>query len=257
VIGVLLVDAGLTILLIGAVSLVRPLRRLGIRNRKIAALWLSAGLGVLMAGLFLPAPLERVSQRRMLLDELLPAFQFSEHHEVRVHAPRERVFEAVREVTAREIRFFRLLTWIRAPRLSKARESILAPPADRPILEVALRSGFSLLAEQPPREIVFGTFLGRRSIRALSPQAFATLDPPAVSKVAMNFRIEEEDNGWCRLTTETRVFSTDESARRAFAPYWRIIYPGSSVIRHMWLAAVRRRAERVADPGKPSRSGVS
>ncbi len=29
-----------------------------------------------------------------------------------------------------------------------------------------------------------------------------------------------------------------------FAIYWRVIYPGSALIRRMWLDAIRRRAER-------------
>jgi len=32
------------------------------------------------------------------------------------------------------------------------------------------------------------------------------------------------------------------STRRRFAGYWRIIYPGSALIRRMWLRAVARRA---------------
>jgi hypothetical protein len=59
----------------------------------------------------------------------------------------------------------------------------------------------------------------------------------------MNFLVEEEGDGWCRLSTETRVLATDDTARRRFAVYWRLIYPGSSLIRRMWLAAVKRRAE--------------
>ncbi|MFL6200136.1 MAG: hypothetical protein ACJ76J_13235 [Thermoanaerobaculia bacterium] len=31
-------------------------------------------------------------------------------------------------------------------------------------------------------------------------------------------------------------------ARRRFAAYWRIIYPGSAFIRIMWLKAIRERA---------------
>ena len=57
--GVLLVDAGLVLLLIGAVSLVRPLRWLGMRSRKAAALWIGAGLGTLAAGALLPARLKK------------------------------------------------------------------------------------------------------------------------------------------------------------------------------------------------------
>ncbi len=45
------------------------------------------------------------------------------------------------------------------------------------------------------------------------------------------------------LTTETRVFATDSRARRRFAVYWRVIYPGSALIRRSWLDAIKRRAE--------------
>jgi hypothetical protein len=257
VIGVFLVDAGLALILLGAVSVIRPLRRIGVRSRKQAALWLAAGLGVLAAGLFLPAPLRRASVRRSLLDDFVPAYQFFEHHEIRVQAPSDRVFDAVRRVTAREIRFFRLLTWLRAPRLRKAPESMLAPSTDDPIVEVALRSGFVLLAEERPREIVFGVVLGERPPGVSSPEAFVALDRPGLSKAAMNFSIEEEGNGWCRLTTETRIFSASGSARRCFGAYWRAIYPGSALIRRMWLQAVRRRAEATAAAGDRPSSGIS
>jgi hypothetical protein len=43
----------------------------------------------------------------------------------------------------------------------------------------------------------------------------------------------------------THVFATD-TARRRFALYWRIIYPGSAFIRRMWLQAIKRRAETPA-----------
>lgn len=255
--GVLLVDAGLALLLIGAVSLVRPLRSIGIRSRKMAGLWLAAGLGTFAAGARLPARLQRAADRRWLMDDFIPVYHFSEHHEVRIQAPPERVFAAVKEVTAREIRFFRLLTWIRAPRLRPVRESILAPSPDRPIVDVALDSGFCRLAETPNREIVIGALLGGGRANGCAPAEFAAFDRPGVSKAVMNFRIEEDGSAGCRLITETRVFSIGESARRRFGTYWRVIYPGSSLIRHMWLDAVRRRAENRSEPAGGPRSGIS
>ncbi len=42
---------------------------------------------------------------------------------------------------------------------------------------------------------------------------------------------------------ETRVHATDDPTKRKFAAYWRTIYPGSALIRVMWLRAIRRRAE--------------
>jgi hypothetical protein len=43
------------------------------------------------------------------------------------------------------------------------------------------------------------------------------------------------------------VFATDPASCRRFAVYWRVIYPGSALIRRMWLRAIRLRAERAGD----------
>jgi hypothetical protein len=48
------------------------------------------------------------------------------------------------------------------------------------------------------------------------------------------------------VITETRVFATDAVALRRFTPYWRIIFPGSAILRVTWLRAVKHRAERVS-----------
>src|SRR5436190_11530223 len=139
---VILVYLGLLLGLVGIVSAAKPLRFLGVRTRLAGAGILLLGLAVSAAGAALPAPLLALPGDRALLDEFVPACQFREVHEIRIHAPAEAVFAAVKSVTAREIRFFRLLTWLRSPRLTRARENILAAPPDRPLLDVALQSGF-------------------------------------------------------------------------------------------------------------------
>ncbi len=240
------VYAGLLAGLAGIVSLAKPLRFLGIRTRRAAAGVLALGLALAAAGELWPASPVKLGGDRSRLDDFVPACQFREFHETRVHASPRALFRAVKAVTADEIRFFRLLTWIRSPRFFETRgRNILSPPADRPLLEVALHTGFVLLAEEPDREIVFGTVFGNRSslLGEEAPREFARLDREGTCKVAMNFRLREEPGGWIRLSTETRVFANGASARRAFARYWRLIYPGSAVIRRMWLAAIRRRAE--------------
>jgi hypothetical protein len=249
--GVLLVDAGLAVGFLGLVSLLWPLRFLGIRTRRRGAVWMASGVALVVAGMALPAPLRRVSEKISRLDEIIPAYQFSEHHEIRVHASPEQVYEAIWEVTAEEIRLFRILTWIRAPRFSggdgkSSQESILNAPAKKPILKVATSSGFMLLADQPGREVVVGTIVvapAHPRGRLAGPEDYAALDKPGYAKAVMNFRIEEQGGGWTRVTTETRVWATDASARRRFAGYWRTIYPGSALIRRMWLRAIRERAE--------------
>jgi hypothetical protein len=246
VLEVLMVYAGLLVGLAGIVSFARPLRPLGIRTRRAAAGVVGFGLVVAAAGALWPASLVAPGGARSRLDDLVPVCQFREFHEIRAHAPAHAVFSAVKSVTAGEIRFFRLLTWIRAPRLSsRGRENILSAPADKPLLEVALHSGFLPLAEDPDRELVFGTIFsgGLPAVGEGGPREFARLDRPGISKVAMNFLLREEPGGWIRLSTETRVFAAGSSAVRTFAVYWRVIYPGSALIRRMWLEAIRRRAE--------------
>lgn len=247
--GVLLVDAGLTAVLAGLLSILVPLRFLRIRSRLRGAAVLALGALLVLAGAALPAPEKRVDRAATRLDEIMPVYQFDEVHSLRVHAPPERVLAAARAVTAREIRLFRLLTWLRSPRRpwERSPESILAPSPDEPILDVSARSGFFWLAREPD-ELVQGTIVvrPRRPMRIDGLEDFLALDAPGYAKATINFHVEDEGGGWTRLTTETRVYATDPRARRRFAAYWRVIYPGSSLIRHMWLRAIRERAEAPA-----------
>jgi hypothetical protein len=252
--------AGLLLGLAGLLSLARPLRLLRIRTRRAAAGVLALGLGLAAAGALWPASPVVTGGDRSRLDDFVPVCQFREFHEIRVHAPASAVFRAVKSVTAGEIRFYRLLTWIRSPRFSRsAPENIMAAPADRPLLEVALHTGFLLLAEDPEKEVVFGTVLCGRMPRTgdPGPRDFVAVDRPGFCKVAMNFRLREETGGWVRLSTETRVFALGSSARRTFAAYWRTIYPGSAFIRRMWLEAIRRRAEDTLRPCLESLEAVT
>lgn len=172
-----------------------------------------------------PAREHRTGERETHLDEVIPVWQFGEVHEIDVAASQERTFESCRNVTASEIALYRTLTFIRRFGIG-GRESILNPPKDEPILAVATRSGFRVLAEDAPRELVLATRIAPGTI------------------AVMNFLITPKPGGGVRLSTETRVHATTSRERRAFAIYWRIIHPGSDIIRRMWLRAIRQRAER-------------
>jgi hypothetical protein len=237
---------GLIACAIGLLSIIRPMRWLGIGTRRRAAYVLAAGVVVTIVGAEFPAPVVAAPTRVSMLDGFIPRYQFNEVHSIQVHAPPEAVFAAIKQVTAREIRLFRLLTWMRSPRIRSRRENILAAPPDKPILDVATHSGFLLLGEAAPRELVIGTVGIGPPLRIAhpTPQDFQNLTRPGYAKIAMNFAVEPTSNGWSTLKTETRIFATNETARRRFGEYWRLIYPGSSLIRVMWLRAIRTRAER-------------
>ena len=243
---VVLVYAGLITAVAGLLSLLKPSRRLGIPTRLRAAKVFVAGALIAVVAARLPAPLITKSTPNSLLDGFVPRYQFNEVHAIDVPAAPESVYAAIRKVTAREIRLFRILTWIRSPHIGSTRESILNPAAGNPVIDVAIRSGFLLLAEAPPHELVFGTigFGGPLAVSNPTPEGFRSFDRPGYAKIAMNFLVTPAANGSARLSTETRVYATDDAARRRFATYWRLIYPGSSIIRIMWLRAIRARAER-------------
>lgn len=158
-------------------------------------------------------------------------------------SPPERVFDATRATTPGEIRGFRLLTWLRRGGRRQA-PNILDAPGGEPLIDTAVRGGFVLLAEDRPREIVVGAVVigQHKLVLPLTPAGFAAIDAPGFAKAVMNFRIAPDGDGASRVTTETRVFGTDAASVRRFAVYWRIIQPGSGLIRRRWLRAIQRRA---------------
>jgi hypothetical protein len=220
----------------GVASLVKPLRFLGIRTRKRGALVLLLGLVAFTVGVYLPVAETQVATARTRLDEFAPVFQFSEFHAIDIGGPKDRVYAAIQSVRPEEIRFFKALTSIRGI-------GELAPEG-RPILESFTSGAFVQLAEDPGREIVIGRAGDPSRRRALAAAGeFKALHAAPLVKIAMNFRIQEVDASHCRLTTETRVYAADPHVLRGFATYWRMIYPGSALIRSMWLRAIQRRAE--------------
>ncbi len=146
-------------------------------------------------------------------------------------------------VRADEIRLFHTLTWIRRGGRA-APPSILNAGSRESLIDVATRSGFVRLAEDSPREVVIGTVVvaptGSRG--SLTPDVFQRPLPPGFALATMNFLVTPNGPDRSIVSTETRVFATSAGARRRFALYWRLIYPGSAIIRRMWLRAIERRA---------------
>jgi hypothetical protein len=122
------------------------------------------------------------------------------------------------------------------------------PPPGQSLLDVAARTSFILLAEEPNHEIVLGGLVaaprGWRPTGDRTPERFKLLSTkPGFAVTTINFLVEDAGSSECTITTETRVYATNASARRRFAAYWRVIYPGSALIRREWLRAIARRAE--------------
>lgn len=245
--GSVVVYSGLILVITGAALFIRPIGRIGFigQSRSRAVLVMVAGVLLAGVGLALPSPESRISGVESRLDGFVPAWQFRERHTRRIAAPPERVFDAIRRVRADEILLFRTMTWIRRGGRRMKRNILDAAGRDS-LIDVATSTTFLRLVDDAPRELVMGTVVVAPSgpRQALTPALFLVGPrlPPGYAIAAMNFVVQADGSGGSIVTTETRVFASGAGARRRFAAYWRVIYPGSALIRRMWLRAIDRRA---------------
>lgn len=237
--GSTVVYTGLVIAFLGAVAAVRS------KSRRAGLALAASGVALSAVGFLLPARESRVRRAVSQLDRFIPAWQFNEVHAITVAAPPEKVYEAIRHVRADEVSLFRALTWIRRGG-KDLQGGILDPGEAESLIDAALKGGFVTLADEPPYELVVGTIIAAPRIREQKPMRDLFLSdlPEGYTIAAMNFAVAPDGKGGSRITTETRVFSSSDDARRKFALYWRTIYPGSALIRRMWLRAIARRAVR-------------
>jgi hypothetical protein len=183
------------------------------------------------------------------LDEFLPEYDVNEVHSTKIAAAPEKVVEAARALTSREVRLVVVLMSLRGLPAALVRPRGRWGRSDRlldvPLIDHFTNGGFVVLADRPD-ELIAGA-IGRfwkleGEIRRVSRDEFVTFEETGYAKSVLNFHAEAIDGG-TRLTTETRVRCTDEAARRRFRRYWRIVMPGSALIRRAWLRAIKKRAE--------------
>ena len=178
----------------------------------------------------------------------MPRFDSRSQHAIEVHAPAQAVFTAVEAVTVKEVRLLRALEFIRALPGLAATARLDVPTVDAPLL-LSFTQGVVLLGARPPEEVLAGAIgcfwrlAGNEPVLFGSPEEFLTFTQPGFAKAVVGFRLDPRDSG-ILLTTETRFVATDKATRRLMGRYWRIIRPGSSLIRTEWLRAIRRRAVR-------------
>ena len=234
--------SGIVLALVGLANLARPFRFLGIRKRSAGALILAGGVGLAVAALLWPAPVIRVAQPRTRLDEIMPEYQFSERHSARIHARPEQVMQAVRQSTFGDMKS--LVT------LLKIRGAALRAPGDtggfqnQRVLDAFSASGF-LLGGSEHEIVMFGASNVReqRPSGVRTSQEFVDYREQGAVKMAFDFNVEDAGGGWSTISTETRVMALDDSTRSGMGRYWRLIVPGSGLLRLQWLEGIKKRAE--------------
>lgn len=182
----------------------------------------------------------------MLIDDLLPTYDVTEHHHLDIDASAEKVHAAVHELDVSSSKLIRVLFALRG-----LPATLLSHRRSQPELGLNLaglrRSGFIFLGEAPQREFVLG-LIGKfwttsGCIQCLDAAGFKNFSTPGFAKAAWNFSLEPRDTGVTRLHTETRVLCLDAASRRRFRFYWLFIRPFSGVVRMEILRVIKRRAE--------------
>jgi hypothetical protein len=188
----------------------------------------------------------------MLIDSFAPNPDTVEVHEIVINAPRDIVYQALRTADLGGSIVIKALLLLRSlPELVTRR--CYSPRNQKISLQTLIDSGFGLLAEQPPDEIVLGV-TGRfwRPTGNLSPfnrDDFNGPVPDGFARGIWNFSTTAIQSGKTILRTETRVTCGDPASRRKFRRYWFIVRPFSGLIRIIMLTSVRR----VAEAGRPVR----
>lgn len=195
----------------------------------------------------------------MLLDEILPEYDFTEVHTIGVKADLETVFSAIMETTPAEISsIMRFLFFLRSlPEKAVGRKDMTMNSRE-PMLSSMLNDGFTKLAEENSREVVFGLIvpgkIGRvwckssnLEVPVSNTREFFDFNHPGYLHVVANLLVEDTGKpGLVTIRTESRTRALSDQARKNFTPYWRIIRPFSGLIRRLWLRGIKRRAEQVS-----------
>jgi hypothetical protein len=239
--------SGIVLALCGLANLAFPFRFLGIHKRAVGALILAGGVGLAIAALLWPAPMIRVAQHRTVLDDIMPEYQFSERHSARIHARPEQVMQAIRQSTFGDMKSLVTLLKIRGAVLRIHDTDNLLQ--DKRVLDAFSASGYVSVGSE--HEIVMcggANVRAKRSLEVRTLQEFAAYREQGAVKMAYDFNVEDAGDGWSTISTETRVLATDDFTRRGMGRYWRLIVPGSGLLRLQWLEGIKRRAESMANP---------
>ena len=182
-----------------------------------------------------------------LIDEWMPSFDESEFHSREVAAPPPVVESAVRVLDPGDLRLTGLLMGIRT--LPATLTGRRRPARSGPLLDGVLSMGFVLLGERPGEQVLLGV-AGRPwrprgdGLDSLAgPDAFRTYSRPGSIRAVWDFVLAPTADGTF-LSTETRIAGTDPAGTRTFRRYWRLVMPGSALIRRDMLRATAVRAER-------------
>ena len=105
---------------------------------------------------------------------------------------------------------------------------------------------------QPPEEIVFGAvgqfWAGKTQWETVTADEWERFDRPGFAKIACNFLLQSHGDDRTLVTYEARTLALDDTSRRGFRRYWRVVSPFVGVVMRSMLALVGREATTFIQP---------
>ncbi len=243
---------GSILAVVGMLSLIHPLASLLIFNRTIAVYVTLGGLSISIISLLSPVKRKRSPTSDRKIDALMPGYSFNEYHEVRIQASPEKVIKTLQTTGVRDIPAAHLLMKIRGIADEDVDMSDRAAKSKAGAAGTFSTPDFNFFVVDPGEYItvmvIKAAMITNKPEKPAPPEIttleqFKLFNEPGYVKVAVNFRFVGIDNGQTLLSTETRVQGIRHADSRIFGRYWRIIYPGSAIIRRVWLNTIKKRAE--------------
>jgi hypothetical protein len=189
----------------------------------------------------------------MLIDRYLPKFDETYIYEASIAATPDEAYAAMKDTNLRDPVIDLLFELRELPR-NIARRWRGEPPAPAPprvTFGEMTKQGpaWVILAEEPGVELVIGA-IGKfwqkdYGTRAVSSAEFIPFAEPGYAKLALSLAVRPAGDGSI-LHYEARTATTNESARRTFRRYWRIIGAGVGLVMRRVVRRIRHEAERQA-----------
>jgi len=190
----------------------------------------------------------------MLIDRYLPTYDVTEVCETSLQAPPDVTYAAIREtdLSDRVVSALFALRELPLRIVRKWRGEHHPPPPATVTFGTMTQEGprWVQLAEEPGIELVIGSVgrFWRRDYggRPVTAEEFIPFREPGYAKLALSFLVLPSAAGRTILRYEARTVTTDETARRWFRRYWRLIRPGVALVMRRALRRIKVEAERRA-----------
>src|SRR5690242_14918264 len=161
--------------------------------------------------------------RDPIVERFMPRFDIDEVHETEVEAPASVTLAAARAIDLNDSPIVHAI--FRGRELMLRAHPSAATPR-KPFLDQVLEIGWGVLADEPGREIVIGAITKpwEANVRfiALPPERFAAFDSSGWVKIVWTLAVDSLSPTRSRFRTETRVLTTDATARSRFRRYWSV-----------------------------------